>query len=272
MSGRVSMVTGAASGIGRALVTALVAAGDRVVAADVDAEGLGRAGEAERWPEARVSRRRLDVRDAGAWSELVASSEAELGGLDVLVNNAGVLKPGSTEAIVAADVDFHLDVNAKGTILGTVTAARAMAARGRGHIVNIASLAALAPVPGLALYSASKHAVRGFSLSAAIELRPRGVWVTCVCPDAVATPMLDMQLDFPEAAITFSGAEPLTAAAVARAVVDVALRKRPVELVLPPSRGFTAKAASVLPELVHRIAPVFVRKGRERQDAMRKNR
>jgi 3-oxoacyl-[acyl-carrier protein] reductase len=272
MSGRVSMVTGAASGIGRALVSALVAAGDRVVAADVDTEALGRTAEAEGWAENRVRRRHLDVRDAAAWSQIVTEIDADLGGLDVLINNAGVLKPGAAESITAADVDFHLDVNAKGSIHGTVAAARAMVARGRGHIVNIASLAALAPVPGLALYAASKHALRGFSLSVAIELRPKGVWVTCVCPDAVATPMLDMQIDYPEAAITFSGATPLSAASVARSVVEVALPKRPVELVLPPSRGLTAKAASALPELVHRIAPVFARKGRDRQEALRKNR
>lgn len=271
MSGRVSIVTGGASGIGRALVTALVAEGDRVVAADLDAEGLARTAEAERWPEGRVAPRHLDVRDPAAWSELIASTTREFGALDVLVNNAGVLKPGAVESIEPRDVDFHLDVNTKGSIYGTVAAARAMVARGRGHIVNVASLAALAPVPGLSLYAASKHALRGFSLSVAVELRPKGVWVTCVCPDAVATPMLDLQLDYPEAAITFSGSSPLTANDVARAVIT-ALEKRPVELTLPTSRGLTAKAAGVLPNLTHHLAPVFARKGRSRQESMRKGR
>ncbi|HEU4405128.1 MAG TPA: SDR family oxidoreductase [Polyangiaceae bacterium] len=271
MSGRVSIVTGGASGIGRALVTALVAAGDRVVAVDLDEEGLARAADAERWPEGRVDRRRLDVRDAPGWDALIASVARDVGPLDLLVNNAGVLKPGAVEAIAYADIDFHLDVNAKGAIYGTAAAARAMAARGRGHIVNVASLAALAPVPGLSLYAASKHALRGFSLSVAVELRPKGVFVTCVCPDAVATPMLDLQLDYPEAALTFSGSAPLTADDVARAVV-AALAKRPVEITLPTSRGLTAKAAGALPNLAHHVAPLLTRKGRDRQESMRKGR
>ena len=75
---------------------------------------------------------------------------------------------------------------------------------GSGHIVNIASLASLVPSPGLALYSASKYAVRAFSLAAAEELREHGVAVTTVCPDAVRTAMLDKQLDYPEAALTFT--------------------------------------------------------------------
>jgi 3-oxoacyl-[acyl-carrier protein] reductase len=271
MAGRVCVVTGGASGIGRALVTALVAAGDRVVAADVDEAGLGRAAGAEGWPQARVARRRLDVRDAPAWASLLDSVEGEFGPLDVLVNNAGVLRPGAIAAADAADVDYHLDVNAKGAIYGTLAAARRMASRG-GHVVNVASLAALTPVPGLALYAASKHALRGFSLSAALELRPLGVWVTCVCPDAVATPMLDLQLDYAEAALTFSGAAPLTPAAVARAVVDVALVERPLELTLPPARGALAKAAGALPDLSRYLAPAFERKGRARQAALRKRR
>ncbi len=271
MSGRVAIVTGGASGIGRAIVTALAGEGDRVIAADVDVAGLERAAEAEGWPAGRVSRRGLDVRDAAAWAEIVAATERDEGGLDVLVNNAGVLRPGAVESIASADVDFHFDVNAKGSIYGTLAAARAMAARGRGHIVNIASLAALAPVPGLSLYAASKHALRGFSLSVAVELKPKGVWVTCICPDAVATPMLDLQLDYPEAAITFSGPAPLRAGDVAGAVV-YALAKRPVELALPLSRGLAAKAAGALPNLVHHLAPIFAKRGRDRQASMRKGR
>src|SRR5213079_2909142 len=97
----------------------------------------------------------------------------------------------------------------KGVMLGTNAAIRAMIPRGSGHVVNIASIAGLVPVPGLAIYSASKHAARAYSIAVAQEVRPHGVYVTAVCPTVVATPMMDMQVDREEAAYTFSGGRPL---------------------------------------------------------------
>src|SRR5205823_4569252 len=110
-----------------------------------------------------------------------------------------------------------------------------------GHIINIASMAALAPIPGISLYSASKYAVRGFSLAAAQELRAHGVYVTVVCPDAVQTPMLDAQLAHDEAAATFSGPRLLTVEEVGRAIIGQGLARRPLEIYLPPSRGWLAR-------------------------------
>ena len=108
---------------------------------------------------------------------------------------AGVLRVERVEDLQPESVALQLDVNTKGVILGTQAAAKVMVGQGRGHIINIASMAALAPVPGISVYSASKFAVRGFSLAAAQELEDRGVQVTVVCPDAVDTPMVDYQLD-----------------------------------------------------------------------------
>src|SRR5205085_5137897 len=127
------------------------------------------------------------------------------GRVDVLMNVAGYLLPGYIHETSADQIERHMDINAKGLMLGTQAAARVMVRQGQGHIINIASMAALAPVPGLCCYSASKYAVRAFSLAVAQELRPHGVYVTAVCPDAVQTPMLDLQVDYQEAAMTFSG-------------------------------------------------------------------
>jgi 3-oxoacyl-[acyl-carrier protein] reductase len=147
-----------------------------------------------------------------------------------------------------------------------------MVGRGGGHIINIASLAALAPVPGIALYSASKYAVRGFSLAAAQELRPHGVAVTVICPDAVDTPMLDRQIDQDAAAMSFSGARFLTVDDVSAAVLGRALPKRPLEIHLPRSRALLARIADLFPRTALWLRPTLERRGRARQAAMQRKR
>jgi 3-oxoacyl-[acyl-carrier protein] reductase len=146
-----------------------------------------------------------------------------------------------------------------------------MVARGRGHILNIASLAGIAPVAGLTLYSASKFAVRGFTLAAATDLKPHGVAVTVVCPDAVATPMLALQEDFAEAALTFSGSKPLTVEEVGSAILD-ALESRPLEVALPHSRAILARFASAAPGLASHVDPWLRKKGIRTQATIRKRR
>lgn len=264
------VLTGAASGIGCHLAGRLAAAGHRLVVVDLDPARLTEAARAGGWPEERVLRRPHDVRDATAWPAVIDLAFRSWGRLDVMLNVAGFLKPGLAYQGAPEDVDRHLDVNAKGVIHGTRAAAERMVAQGHGHIVNIASLAAHCPVPGLALYVASKFAVRGYSLTAALELRPRNVQVSVVCPDAVRTPMLDLQLDYPEAAMSFSIPSPLTVEEVGQAIVEDVLVHRPLEVLLPRHRGWLARAAGLWPGLGSRIAPYFVKRGRERQEALRR--
>jgi 3-oxoacyl-[acyl-carrier protein] reductase len=210
----------------------------------------------------------MDVRDPSAWPGVIDLAFSTWGRLDVLLNVAGVLRGGDALTASVDDVDLHLDVNAKGVIHGTRAAAPRMVEQGHGHIVNMASLAAHGPVPGLSLYVASKFAVRGFSLSEARERRPRGVAVSVVCPDAVWTPMLERQLACPEAALAFSGSRFLTVEEVGGVIVDHVLPKRPLEVILPPSRGLLARAVSLWPSLGLRLAPLMIRRGRARQRAL----
>ncbi len=266
---RVMVVTGGASGIGRHLVGLLVAAGHRLVVADLDLARLREEAHTAGWPESRVLLRDLDVRDAAAWPAVIDLAFQVWGRLDVLLNLAGVLRPSYAHTAPARDVDLHLDVNAKGVIHGTRAAAARMVAQGHGHIVNMASLAAHGPVPGLSLYVASKFAVRGFSLSVAYELRPRGVDVSVVCPDAVWTPMLQPLVTCPEAALAFSGSRILTVQEVGRVIADRVLRRRPLEVILPPSRGLIARAANLWPGLGLHLAPILLRRGQARQEALR---
>ncbi len=269
---RVMVLTGAASGIGRHLAGRLLREGHRLLATDVDETQLQVAARDDAWPADRALLRAHDVRDAPVWPEVVDLAVRTWGHLDVMLNVAGVLRPSRVHAHDAADVDLHLDVNAKGVIHGTRAAAARMVEQGHGHVVNIASLAGHCPVPGLALYAASKFAVRGFSLAAALELRPLGVFVSVVCPDAVQTPMLDRQVPCPEAALSFSGPRPLTVQEVASAIVENILVKRPLEVLIPGPRGVLARATSVWPGLALRLAPLMLRRGAERQQALLRSR
>jgi 3-oxoacyl-[acyl-carrier protein] reductase len=270
MAGEVALLTGCASGIGLHLVGVLADRGGRVVATDIDETALSRRAVERGWDPDRVQLRRLDVRSAGAWEEALDVAERAWGGVDVVMNIAGVLRPAYVRDLQPDDVDLHLAVNVTGTVLGTRAAARRMIPRGTGHIVNFGSLASLAPVPGLSLYSASKFAVRGFSLAAATELREHGVAVSVIMPDAVQTPMLDLQVDYEEAALTFSGDRPLTVDEIGRLIVDVVLPRRPMEVAFPPLRAFLARVANSAPAVAQALGPRLTSKGRRVQEGIKR--
>lgn len=262
---QVFFVTGCASGIGRHLAGALARRGHRVLATDVNEAALEAAAKEGRWPAGQVLPRRLDVRAPGDWEAALAAALAAFGQVDVLLNVAGYLKPAWSWEADPADVDRHFDVNVKGVVHGMRVVGAHFKAKGAGHVVNVGSLASLAPVPGLPLYSASKFAVRGYSLAAAQELAPHGVKVTLLMPDAVQTPMLDLQVHYEQAAMTFSGPRPLTVEDLEAALFDTVLPEAPLELTLPFSRGALARLATFLPAAVVRLGPLLARKGRAAQ-------
>ena len=266
----VFLLTGCASGIGRHLTRALSNLGHQVPATDINEEGLAAAAEADGWNEGRVHRRRLDVRDGADWQRALDTALADFGRLDVLLNIAGYLLPGWSWELDATQVDRHLDINVKGVMHGVSVVGKYFVGRGQGHVINIGSLASLAPVPGLSLYSASKFAVRGFTLAVAQELIPKGVKVTLVMPDAVQTPMLELQVGYEQAAMTFSGPRPLTVEELERAIIDEVLPHAPLELTLPFSRGAVARLATFLPAAAIGLGPLFTRRGKEEQARRKK--
>jgi meso-butanediol dehydrogenase / (S,S)-butanediol dehydrogenase / diacetyl reductase len=197
------IVTGAARGIGRGIAEAFVREGARVVLADLGAKaasqewayGLAGGGELEataadlRSRGGEVVAVACDVTDAASCRVLVDQARAAFGGVDVLVNNAGVVKVGPLLAIEEADWDRMMAVNAKGVLFCSQAAVPAMLERGSGTVVNIASMAARQGFAGLAAYCASKFAVLGLTQSMAMELAPFGVRVNAVCPGLLATAM-----------------------------------------------------------------------------------
>jgi 3alpha(or 20beta)-hydroxysteroid dehydrogenase len=188
LGGKVILVTGAARGIGEGIAKRCASAGATVVCADVLDE-VGRS-VAESIGES-ASYLSIDVADERSWQAAAGTLSDRHGGLDVLVNNAGVLH---TAAIADTSVDDYLklvSVNQLGCFLGMRTAAPLMASRGGGSIVNLSSALGMVGMSGMVAYTATKFAIRGMTKAAAVELGPLGIRVNSVHPTGVITPMSD---------------------------------------------------------------------------------
>ena len=258
-----AVVTGAGRGLGRQIAALLVERGHTVLVTDLDA-GAAEVAAAELGE--RAIAHALDVRDATAVDAARDVLLERTGRLDVWVNNAGVLFSGPAWEQAPDLRRLMLEVNALGTINGTVAAIDAMRDNGGGHVVNIVSLAGITAVPGEAVYAASKHAAIGFSLSTLADLGLAGVTgidISCVCPDGIWTPMLYDKLHDPNAALSFSGKllQPEEVVAAVRKVLD---KPRPVTT-LPGWRGFVARMGDAIPAIGLHAAPLLVRQGRRAQ-------
>ena len=211
---RTAVVTGAGGGLGRAIAIELASRGFAVWATDVDADAAARtASEIGSGAKDQA----LDVRDEAACRALATAVRTEAGSLDLWVNNAGILATGLSWQQDEGIRGAMLSINAAGTMNGTVAALEQMLPAGRGHVVNVISLAGIVAAPGEVAYAASKHAAMAFTLGTLFDLRRAGhagIDVSAVCPDGIWTPMLGDKLDDPDAAGSFSG-HLLTAAEVA---------------------------------------------------------
>jgi NAD(P)-dependent dehydrogenase (short-subunit alcohol dehydrogenase family) len=189
--GKLAVVTGAASGIGRATALLLAERGARLALCDLDAVGLEAAARELTGRSGALLSEAVDVTDGTALERFAARVEGELGVPDLLVNSAGVVVLGAFSETPLDAWDFVIDVNLKGTVRVCRTFLPAMRARGQGgQIVNVASAAAFATPRELAAYGATKHAVRGLSDALAEELAADRIGVSVVCPGFVATPIL----------------------------------------------------------------------------------
>jgi NAD(P)-dependent dehydrogenase (short-subunit alcohol dehydrogenase family) len=235
LHGKVVAITGGARGIGKATATALVRKGCRVAIGDLDlalaeqtAVGLG--GSTIALP--------LDVTDRGSFERFLAETEHQLGPLDAVINNAGIMPVTPFVEESQASVHRQIDINLHGVITGTQLAIERLRPRGGGYIVNIASQAGKGGVPGIATYSATKHAVVGLSEAVRAELRGSGVEVLCVMPTVVNTELTS--------GVGQRWVKPVEASDVANEIVD-AMEVPRFDVFVPRANGVLFKLLTLLP-------------------------
>lgn len=183
VDGATVIVTGGARGIGATTARLFADRGATVWIGDVDTDIA--AASAADIPRARS--RHLDVTDPPSWQHFVETVLADSGPIDILVNNAGVMPLGAFADEADATTDLVLDVNVKGVLNGMRAVVPGMVDRGRGHVVNVASMAGMIPIPGMVTYNASKFAALGASLAARREYAGTGVSISAILPAAVRT-------------------------------------------------------------------------------------
>ncbi|MDY6999223.1 MAG: SDR family oxidoreductase [Actinomycetota bacterium] len=238
ISGKTIAITGAARGIGYATAEALLARGARVVIGDRDV-ALQESSVAKLTNLGSVSGYPLDVTDRESFAAFLDKARTDGGGhIDVLINNAGVMPIGPFLEQSEQSIRSSLEVNLYGVLTGCQLALPDMVARGRGHIINIASLSGLIPVPGQVAYVGAKFGVVGLSAALADEMAPHGVHVSVVMPPFTNTELISGTRETP-------GTKPVQPEDIAAAVVKT-LDKPKTHVAVPPFLRFTAQAAQLL--------------------------
>ncbi|MGB9897315.1 SDR family oxidoreductase [Thermanaerothrix sp.] len=248
-NGRLALITGGSSGIGLALAHRLLAEGARVALLARDGQKLdqARARLLASFPQGEVSLWRADVANAPQVTTVLQTLLEQLGAPDLLVNSAGVARPGRFEDLPLDVFDQMIAVNYLGTVYVTKALVPAMLERGSGHIVNISSVAGFLNIYGYTAYGASKFAVRGFSDALRMELKPRGIGVSLVFPPDTDTPQLAYENQFkPEVTRALAGSAGVLSPDVVAQEILRGIR-RGAYIILP---GFETKVIYLLSRLL----------------------
>jgi butyryl-CoA dehydrogenase len=208
-SGRVAAITGAGSGIGRALSIELARRGCEVALADIDVDGLAETARGVEQLGARVSQSKLDVADRDAVHRWADEVVADHGRVNLIFNNAGVALGATVESMSYEDLDWLMGINFWGVVHGTKAFLPHLRASGEGHIVNISSVFGLLGIPSQSAYNASKFAVRGFTEALRVELDMAGGAVSCttIHPGGIKT-NIARSGRFDEASLSALGQDP----------------------------------------------------------------
>lgn len=257
--GKIAIITGAAGGIGREIAKLLDEKGIRLSLTDIDRKGLEQLSSELSDSPLIVE---CDITDRESVSRLIERTVSEMGGLDILVSNAGVIRPELFENASHENIDFQVGVNLMGALHLIREAIPAMKRRGGGHIVMMVSLAGLIPEPRSAIYTATKFGLRGLGLTLNLELKNHNIMVSNVFPDSVATPMLEYEARHGGSPLTFLG-EPLKPETVAAAVWK-SIDKKKIEVYVPHSMGILSKLASFFPAVIPWLWPLMEKFGERR--------
>lgn len=248
LAGRLHLVTGAARGIGHATATMLVDLGAPVALCDLDADLVAQVAGELKARGGRVGAYALDVSDGAAFDDTVKRVEAELGPIDVLVNNAGIMPVGPFLSLSRGVDHKQIAVNVEGVIHGMRAVLPLMERRKRGHIVNVASAAGRVGIPFIAVYSATKHAVVGLTEAVRAEYSDSGIGFSYIMPALVDTELTSGTRRLPWPPIS-------TPEDVALAICNAVMTGK-VDVFVPRS----ARIAQVLPAVLPRA--VYERVGR----------
>lgn len=236
LSGKVVAITGGARGIGKTTAAALIKKGCRVAIGDLDLELAENAAAHLGGGTVALP---LDVTDRASFARFLDEAERQLGPLDVLINNAGIMPV--TPLVEESDdsIRRQLDINLYGVIVGTQLAVQRMRPRGSGHVINVASSAGKAGVPGIATYSATKHAVVGFTEAVRAEHADEGIEFSYVMPITVNTQLIEGLKDQ-------RGVKRVEPEDVAAEIVD-ALETGKVDVYVPKQLRASVVLGAVLP-------------------------
>ncbi|MFC1996105.1 SDR family oxidoreductase [Chloroflexota bacterium] len=270
MAVKTAIITGAASGIGKHWASVLLnKKGEyQLVLTDINEAGL----RAAFTPNDFVHLRTLDIRSKEDWQHVVGGTLQAFGRIDYLFNIAGGGRQAFFLKQPIENIDWVIDVNLKGPLIGMKIAGQAMVLQGSGHIINVASLAGLSPTPGNSLYSAAKGGLRNAAIAAGIEWRKQGVSVTVISPDLVDTPLMQKHLDTgsDEVALTYTGVT-LTVIDLERAFWK-AMREKPLEINLPRWQGWLTKLNYLNPSLMFLLYEPMKKRGMKRLAQIRQHR
>ena len=247
LSGKVVAITGGARGIGKTTAQALVRKGCRVALGDLDLEPAEQTAAELGGGTVAIQ---LNVTDRDSFSAFLDEAERQLGPVDVLINNAGIMPVTPFEDESDDSIRRQLDINVYGVMLGTQLALRKMKARGQGQIVNIASSAGKAGVPGIATYAATKHAVVGLTEAVRAECRGSGVELSYVMPITVNTQLIEGLADQ-------RGVKRVEPEDVAKEIVD-ALELGKVDVYVPRELRVTVALGALLPRRAREAVARFM--------------
>jgi 3-oxoacyl-[acyl-carrier protein] reductase len=256
---RVTIITGAAGGIGSAVAHLFAQHGAILALTDIRNKELQELTETLKESGAEVLAEEHDIREPESWKSLVEKVRNKYGRIDILINNAGVIQPGAAEKISLDELHHQVSVNFLGTINGCRAVLPTMKTQGSGKIVNVASLGGIVPMPGEAVYSATKYAIRGYSLSLYAELHNSPVGIAVVCSDSVDTPQLDYELQYDEAVLSFIG-DPLKPEKVAKGIRKAVRTNKP-ELLIPSGMGIFCRIGMAFPRFYFFLLPLLERIG-----------
>jgi short-subunit dehydrogenase len=258
-SNSVFFISGGAHGIGRRTAELAVNKGHRAVIADID---WGKAAEVAEILGAPALAVRLDVCQSDAWMDALDEARTHFGKVDVLINNAGVMKPGFFLDQADQDLRQMMEVNLWGLTCGLQAGARLFLEQGSGHLITIGSMASFVSLKGQAFYSATKHAVRSLHYAFAQELSETPIRFSIIHPGSTETHMLEVQVGQDSAVLSF--AEPtLQPERIAEAILRAAERGSK-EVIIPSVKGFFSRILGVFPGLLSRALASQWERGRDK--------